>query len=135
VHTRKSLERRDNLDCAASAPNNSKPFVVKLDAGEEVSKFDFEKYVFSNHLSSHAAECITGIFISLRPGISGHAMLFNVPLALMRTSASSTIISPVLTFSTVTRLKESQQSRKNVGQRTILICAHPISRRRLYANT
>jgi hypothetical protein len=51
-----------------------------------------------SYLSSHAAECITGIFISFRPEISGHDMSFNDPCTLMTTSALSINVSPVTQF-------------------------------------
>lgn len=65
--------------------------------------------LFFTHLWSHAAECITGISKSDMPGICGHDISFNVPRALMTTSASSTKISPVSVFSTVTFLRYDDQ--------------------------
>lgn len=52
---------------------------------------------------------MTGIFISLSPGISGQDMSFSIPRALMTTSALSRNVSPVELFLTVMNLDSACQ--------------------------
>lgn len=67
----------------------------------ELLRYQLERH---SYFSSQAAECMTGICISLSPGISGQFMSFSIPRALMTTSALSRYVSPVTLFLTVMNL-------------------------------
>lgn len=108
------LDGGDDLDGAAATPDypnslalKTLPKLVLCELNAFLGNTNGATYV-----SSHAAECTTGICKSLNPGISGQLISFSDPRALITTSALSTNSAPVARSSTVMNLGSCQCPRR-----------------------